>query len=76
MSFDLVSKITVPALVLTGGADMYAPPAVTQLWAKRIPGAEFVAIPDVGHSAYWEAPEEFNRIVLRFLKRHKAPRKP
>jgi pimeloyl-ACP methyl ester carboxylesterase len=35
---------------------------------RQIPYALFVKIPGVGHSAYFEKPEEFNRIVLEFLQ--------
>jgi hypothetical protein len=26
---------------------------------------------EVGHAAYWEAPAEFNRLVLDFLRRNR-----
>jgi pimeloyl-ACP methyl ester carboxylesterase len=35
--------------------------------AELIPGAEFVLMPDTGHFAVFEKPEEFNRIVLDYL---------
>jgi pimeloyl-ACP methyl ester carboxylesterase len=30
--------------------------------------AQYVALPNVGHLPYEEAPEEFNRLVLQFLE--------
>ena len=62
--------LRVPTLLLTGGADMYTPPAALQLFASRIPGATSVVLPDVGHSAFWEQPEAFNRAVLDFVRRY------
>jgi pimeloyl-ACP methyl ester carboxylesterase len=62
--------MTVPTLLLTGDADLYAPPAVMRLFVRRIKGAEAVVIPEAGHSAYWEQPEIFNRTVLEFIRKH------
>jgi pimeloyl-ACP methyl ester carboxylesterase len=36
-------------------------------WIK---GAQFVALPEAGHSAWWEVPEMFNRSVLTFIRQH------
>jgi len=70
LTFALVSTITTPTLVLTGGADLYAPPPVMQMFAERIKGAELVVVPEAGHSTYWEQPEAFNRAVLAFMRQH------
>ena len=70
VTFQMLEGLRVPTLLLTGGADMYTPPAALQLFAARIKGATSVVLPDVGHSAYWEQPEAFNRTVLDFLRRH------
>jgi pimeloyl-ACP methyl ester carboxylesterase len=56
--------------LITGGADMYAPPPVQQLFATRIKNSESLVIPDTGHSSYWEKPEVFNRAVLAFIRKH------
>lgn len=70
LTFDALEKITRPALLMTGGADMYAPPPVTRMFVQHIKGAEFHVIPDAGHAASWEQPDAFNRAVLAFLKKH------
>lgn len=62
--------IKAPTLLLTGDADLYAPPPVTEMFAKRIKGSELVIVPGAGHSAYWEQPEIFNRAVLAFIGKH------
>lgn len=69
-----IEKLTVPVLVIAGGADMYAPPTVMQQFAGRIKSALFVVIPDVGHSAYWENPSLFNKTLVEFLRRQEERR--
>jgi pimeloyl-ACP methyl ester carboxylesterase len=70
LTFALLESMTVPTLLLTGGADMYTPPAVLELFAARIKGSESIVVRDVGHSMYWEAPEVFNQSVLQFVRTH------
>jgi pimeloyl-ACP methyl ester carboxylesterase len=41
-----------------------------KIYADRVKGSQFVVIPDSGHSTFWEAPDRFNEIVLRFLSQH------
>ena len=66
----MLESIQAPTLLVTGDADLYAPPPILQLFAARIKGSETFVIPDAGHSAYWEQPELFNRTVLKFLGKH------
>ena len=70
VTFSVLEGIKVPTLLLTGDADMFAPPFVLQLFAARIKNAESVIVPEAGHSAYWEQPEIFNRAVLSFIRKH------
>jgi pimeloyl-ACP methyl ester carboxylesterase len=70
MTLSLLEKITVPTLLITGGADLYAPPPVMRLFAARIRSSEFVVVPEAGHSTYWEQPDVFNRAVIDFIRRH------
>jgi len=70
ISFASLEGIKVPTLLLTGDADLYAPPAVLRLFAARIKNSESVIVPEAGHSAYWEQPEIFNRTVLEFVRKH------
>lgn len=65
---DLVA-LRLPVLLLTGDADLYMPPSVMRLVSARIPGAESFVVPDCGHSAFWEQPDVFNRVVLDFMAR-------
>jgi pimeloyl-ACP methyl ester carboxylesterase len=69
LTFELLETITRPTLLITGGADLYAPPPVQQLLAERLPRAETLVIPEAGHSSYWEQPDIFNHAVLAFIQR-------
>jgi pimeloyl-ACP methyl ester carboxylesterase len=69
LTLALLETITRPTLLLTGGADLYAPPPVQQLLAARMGHAETLVIPEAGHSTYWEQPDVFNHAVLAFLQR-------
>ena len=62
--------LKVPTLLMTGDADLYTPPSVLRLFTARMPHAESAVIAETGHSSYWESPQEFNRTVLAFLRKH------
>ena len=70
VTFALLETISVPTLLMTGDADMYAPPPIMRMFAARVKGAQSVVIPESGHSAYWEQPDLFNRTVLEFIAKH------
>jgi pimeloyl-ACP methyl ester carboxylesterase len=70
LTLALLEQIRVPTLMLTGGADMTAPPPLMKLLAARIKDAELIVVPNAGHSTYWEEPGLFNRAVLDFIRRH------
>jgi len=70
VTFAQLETISVPTLLLTGDADMYAPPPIMRMFAAHVKGSKAVVIPEAGHSGYWEQPEFFNRTVLEFIGRH------
>jgi pimeloyl-ACP methyl ester carboxylesterase len=70
ITFAGLERITVPVLLLTGDADMFAPPPVLKMFAEHIKTAQTVIVPEAGHSTYWEQPEVFNRAVLSFIRKH------
>src|SRR5215467_4897160 len=59
-----------PLLMITGDADLLAPPPFLRYVTERVNGIESLIIPEVGHSSYWERPETFNRAVLDFIRKH------
>lgn len=70
ITWAALETIKAPTLLLTGDADLYMPPSVLRLFAKRFARCESVVLPECGHSAYWEQPELFNSAVLEFLKKY------
>src|SRR5262249_12957499 len=70
LTLSLLESIRTPTLLLTGGADMYAPPAIQQLFAARIKNSTTLVVPDAGHSTYWEQPDAFNRAVVEFIRKY------
>jgi pimeloyl-ACP methyl ester carboxylesterase len=71
ITFAMLENIQTPTLLLTGDADLYAPPPILRLFTARIKGSEAFVVPEAGHSAYWEQPEVFNGAVLKFLAKQK-----
>jgi pimeloyl-ACP methyl ester carboxylesterase len=69
ITWAALRRITVPVLVMTGDADLYAPPMQMYRLAEQLPGARFAVLPQAGHAAYWEQPDAFNRQLLRHLAR-------
>jgi pimeloyl-ACP methyl ester carboxylesterase len=70
ITFAALESIRVPTLLLTGDADMFAPPPVLKMFAMHLKQPETLIVPEAGHSTYWEQPEAFNRAVLDFVKKH------
>jgi pimeloyl-ACP methyl ester carboxylesterase len=70
VTLALLAGIKLPTLVIAGDADLYAPPALMRKVADRIQGAQFVAIPNAGHSVWWETFDQFNQTVLGFIAKH------
>jgi pimeloyl-ACP methyl ester carboxylesterase len=70
MTFATLESVRVPTLLITGDADMYAPPPVLRMFSSRIKGSQSLIIPEAGHSSYWEKPDVFNKAVLEFIRKH------
>jgi len=70
LTFPILEKLNVPMLVITGDADMSAPPSMLRFFVAKVKNSESLIIPEAGHSSYWEQPEIFNRAVLRFIRKH------
>jgi 3-oxoadipate enol-lactonase len=58
----------VPTLFTVGERDTVAPPSVTKAMQAKMAGSRLVTFPESGHSTYWELPDEFNAVVLDFLR--------
>jgi pimeloyl-ACP methyl ester carboxylesterase len=62
-----LSRLTIPALVMTGTEDLPRPIKEGQVMARLL-GCRFVAIPDAGHISNLEAPAVVNRQLVSFLE--------
>jgi esterase len=60
-------SIRTPALLIGGTATKGTLPAVLRALAAHVPGARVAMISGAGHWMFGQAPEEFSRIVLKFL---------
>jgi pimeloyl-ACP methyl ester carboxylesterase len=65
---DRLGEITAPTLVLAGGADMTARPALGRAVAERIPGARFEVLEGEAHQPFQEVPDTWNARVDAFWR--------
>jgi 3-oxoadipate enol-lactonase len=63
-----LTQISVPTLVIVGGADALTPPYMARTLANGIPGAHLAVINDAGHLSNLEKPDEFNVAVRSLLQ--------
>ena len=61
------TRILARTLVLHGDADTVVDPRNGKLLADRIPGAQLVTFPELGHLLFWEDPDGFAEAVTSFL---------
>ena len=66
---EMVKRISVPTLCVTGEHDGATPPALVRSMADLIPGAEFRVIEGAGHIPCVEEPEELVSLMREFLER-------
>jgi 3-oxoadipate enol-lactonase len=69
---EALARISVPTLLLAGEFDKTAAPAVMQRMAQKIAGSEYHELRNVGHLMPLEAPDEFSRVLLQFIRRKPA----
>jgi len=62
-----VRQIRVPVLVILGEHDQTFPPAAIRSVAAEIRGARLVVLPGAGHSPYFETPDAWNDVVMKFF---------
>lgn len=65
---ERLGELRTRTLVVLGAEDVAPILEIGEVLAREIPGASKVLIPEVAHHLPLEKPEEFNRIVLSFLK--------
>jgi 3-oxoadipate enol-lactonase len=62
-----LAAVTCPILLIGNDEDAVMPPFAVDAIAAVVPGARAAHIPDAGHSAYFERPSVFNRLVEEFF---------
>ena len=65
-----LERIAVPALLIAGGDDRTAPPAMMQKMAQRIAGAQYLRLAGCGHLGPMDQPAAFNAALEAFLRRN------
>ena len=68
------TRIRARTLVLHGSADTVVDPGNGKLLADRIPGAQLVIFPELGHLLFWEDPDGFVDVITSFLLADRVPR--
>jgi pimeloyl-ACP methyl ester carboxylesterase len=63
-----LDRIAAPTLLITGDRDAVVPRGCQQQLARGIRKAQWHIVRDSGHATPVDQPEEFNRVVLGFLK--------
>ncbi len=63
-----LDRIVGPTLVLWGDHDRVVPLALGRALAAGIPRSALLIVQDAGHAVQEEAPDEVNRLVIKFLK--------
>ncbi|MGW3350749.1 alpha/beta fold hydrolase [Nonomuraea rubra] len=67
-SFETLSGLKVPLLIIVGDEDELSPPSDAEAMAQAVPEGKVEIIPKAGHLSAVEQPEAFNTAVIEFLK--------
>lgn len=65
-------RIQCPTLILCGELDTLKPVKFSAILAETIPNTEYLILPDCGHVAIFEKPNELNSALLGFILKHNA----
>jgi pimeloyl-ACP methyl ester carboxylesterase len=66
-TYDRLSKISAPTLVIAGDADTFVDARNSPILASRIAGAKLIMLPGQKHGFTAEKPDETNAAILEFL---------
>lgn len=66
---DALADVCCPTLLLVGDEDPIVPVSVMREVAEAVNGSELAVVVQAGHSAYFEKPDEVNRLMLDFIAR-------
>jgi pimeloyl-ACP methyl ester carboxylesterase len=64
---DSIGKVRLPTWILVGEDDQLTPVKYARYLHEAIEGSQLAVVPQAGHLAMMEKPEEFNRLLADFL---------
>lgn len=67
-SMDRIGEILAPTLIIAGDQDMLTPVKYGEYLNNKIEGSTLRVIDDSGHFIMKEKPNEFNEVIMNFLK--------
>jgi len=70
---DALGRVSAPTLLIWGDADGIVTREMQEMLVERIPHAELVVYPGVGHTPRWENPIRFASDVAAFVERCFSP---
>ncbi len=65
---NILKSLTMPTLIVWGSRDRVIPLEHGALMARHIPNSRLAVIRNAGHMPFYQKPQEFNRLVLAFLR--------
>jgi 3-oxoadipate enol-lactonase len=65
---SLLASILQPTLIIVGAEDQVTPPTDAETMRREIRGSRLEVVEGAGHVSNVEQPEEFNRVLLKFLR--------
>jgi len=69
-ALDRLDRITAPALLTVGDADIFTPLRLSQAMQPRLRGSRLEVFHGWGHAHHWEDLPRFNRVTREFLQAH------
>lgn len=66
-TYDRLSNISRPTLIIVGTDDEIAPPENSLILAEQIPDSWLIRFEGAGHGLIYQYPDEFSRIITDFL---------
>ncbi|KUN77960.1 alpha/beta fold hydrolase [Streptomyces griseoruber] len=70
ITWAALERLTLPVQPITGDADLYNPPSVMRLDSGHLADVQTHVVREAGHHPHGEQPAAWNRLLIRFLRRH------
>jgi len=71
-NYKRLPQIKAPTIIIAGSADRTVSLDNIRILKERLPGAELAIMDNMPHFLMWEGFDEFNKIMLDFLRRHSS----